>query len=92
LIQYLHPTFSSNLLTVCNENNRKALNIKKEKLPPTHEDNAPTLYELAKCYFAEDMVDKASLCYKEAHRIWKLNHKFIDAANASFDLVRDISE
>jgi tetratricopeptide (TPR) repeat protein len=39
---------------------------------------------------ADGMADKAALCYKEAHRIWKANDNATDAAIASFELVRKL--
>ena len=66
------------------------MSIRKEKFHATHADNAPNFYELAKCYVADGMADKAALCYKEAHRIWKANDNATDAAIASFELVRKL--
>lgn len=36
---------------------------------------------------ATDKTDKAVLCHREAHRIWKGNKKSTDAGAACFDLV-----
>jgi len=64
----------------------RALAIRKKDLPPNHSDCACTFYELGKCYVARDKTDKGILCYREAHRIWKLNHESSDAGVACFDL------
>ena len=66
----------------------QSLTIRKKELPSNHSDNASTFYELAKCYVAREMKDKATLCYREAYRIWKSNNQFDDAGTASFELVR----
>ena len=65
----------------------QALAVKKKELKPNDVHNAPIFYELAKCYFACGTVDKAILCYKEAHRIWKSHKDLNQAGNASFELV-----
>jgi tetratricopeptide (TPR) repeat protein len=65
----------------------QALAIRKKELPINHSDCACTFYELGKCYFARGKSDKAILCYREAHRIWKGNNENFDAGVACFDLV-----